>query len=82
MFWIVQIEGEGSATVWHNGKMLNAVLDGSADCDDRQPLCSGVKEQRAIRQWWLKVRNSRGRIGWVRADWNFIDGSCGVPRGR
>jgi hypothetical protein len=30
---------------------------------------------KGIRQWWLDVRNARGQIGWVRADWNFVDGS-------
>jgi hypothetical protein len=79
-FWIVQIGGEGSATVWHRGRMFGSSIDAFQECDKPGRYCTGIKEQRGLRQWWIKVRNARGRIGWVRADWNFFDDSCGVSR--
>jgi hypothetical protein len=82
VFWIVQVGGEGSATVWHDGRMFGSSIDYFQECDKPSSYCSGIKRQRGVRQWWVRVRNARGQIGWVRADWNFIDGSCGVPRGR
>lgn len=82
VYWRVQIGGEGSETVWHQGRLFDTVDDGML-CDPLSSnYCTGVIEEKAIRQWWVKVRNARGQIGWVRADWNFFDDSCGVARGR
>jgi len=80
--WRVQIMAEGGAVIWHNGRMVETVLDGLEDCQERRPACSGIIEQKGIRQWWIKVRNVRGQIGWVRADWNFADDSCGTLQRR
>jgi hypothetical protein len=82
VFWIVHIFGEGGATVWHDGRMFESSIDDSQACGDRRPKCSGLKEQRATRQWWVNVRNARGQIGWVRADWNFVGDTCGARPGR
>jgi hypothetical protein len=81
VFWKVQIGGEGAATVWHRGRMFGTAMDQYQDCQTRRPGCSGLIDEKAIRRWWVKVRNARGQIGWVRADWNFVDDTCGVrPR--
>jgi len=82
VLWRVQIMPEGGVVIWHHGRMLETVFDGAEDCERQLPFCSGIIEEKGSRQWWVKIRNARGQIGWLRADWNFADDSCGTPRGR
>ena len=60
--------GEGWMSGWADGRLLESF--DAADFADtnfcsRNPRCSGVVENEANREWWIKVRNSRGQIGWV-----------------
>jgi hypothetical protein len=81
VYWRVQVWPEGGETVWYHGRMFDTVDDGVVCETPGQRYCTGLIQEKAIRRWWVKVRNAHGQIGWVRADWNFFDESCGVrPR--
>jgi hypothetical protein len=82
--FVVNIRAEGDADIWYHGRVMGASIDGPLECAEASPAssCTGIVEQSAIRQWWIKIRNHRGQVGWVRADWNFYDETCGVGKRR
>lgn len=61
-------QGEGWMSGWTDDRLLES-FDASrfahaAACSS-SPRCTGTIESEAKREWWVKIRNARGQIGWV-----------------
>jgi hypothetical protein len=61
--------GEGYMSGWFKGRVLESfdtfAFGSAEDCPKLKRGCSGIIEQRPESEWWVKVRNRAGRIGWV-----------------
>ena len=61
--------GEGYMSGWYKGRLLESFDTaemGAADgCAKRKGGCLGILERTAEAEWWVKIRNRRGAIGWV-----------------
>jgi hypothetical protein len=64
--------GEGTFTVWHNGRRFTEDLGfspyggtGGKRCTDRK-YCWGTLSQALESDWWVHVRLANGRTVWVR----------------
>jgi hypothetical protein len=78
-------QGEGWMSGWTRGRLLesfDAANFADARSCSRNPRCTGIIEKHAKREWWVKVRNARGQIGWILmgAGLNFSNtDACGAP---
>lgn len=60
--YLLTNEGEGYMRMWYKGRIFSdEALDPSKFKIEREPDAV----------WWVKVRNSRGKIGWSRQPENF-----------
>ncbi|HVF46753.1 MAG TPA: hypothetical protein VNA17_04235 [Pyrinomonadaceae bacterium] len=62
IIYLLTYEGEGFHKVWFRGRVS------SEETYDTSVFRS-VREPKAV--WWVKVRNSRGKVGWSREPENF-----------
>ncbi|HKT80896.1 MAG TPA: hypothetical protein VJP86_11795 [Vicinamibacterales bacterium] len=68
--------GEGAFVGWYKGRVLESI-----DVGEFGPKI--VLETEPETEWWARVRNSRGQIGWVRAEGHFNNqDACGKPEAR
>jgi hypothetical protein len=79
--YILARYAEGELAGWSSGRLLERVGGVhflSADqCRQRPGWCAGIVEREPESAWWVKVRNARGQIGWVRGEGGFKDpGGC------
>jgi hypothetical protein len=67
--YILAKYGEGALAGWFKGRLFEAF-----DGDILHPL-DAVREREGepVTAWWVKIRNSRGLIGWVRGEDAFRD---------
>lgn len=62
--------GEGHFVAWHEGRILRSLdvsfLNGRA-CAQAPPAdsCPGHVTAKGRSTWWIKLRNSRGQVGWT-----------------
>ena len=66
--------GEGYANIWANGKYMKEtdctfITEKSGGGCLRD--CPAVVQVEGQKEWWVKVKQSSGRIGWVKAEANF-----------
>ena len=66
--------GEGFANIWANGKYTKDtdctfVTEKSGGRCLRD--CPAVVEEDGEKEWWVQVKTSSGKIGWVEADIDF-----------
>ncbi len=67
-FLILTYLGEGNYKVWYKGRMLQGNLD--------YPHLKKISEPKSV--WWVKIKNSKGQIGWTKLTDNFDDtDACG-----
>ncbi len=67
--YLLTYAGEGSYKVWYRGKVEEIAIEG----DDVFTL---IREPLSI--WWVKVKNSKGQIGWTNQTSNFDEmDACG-----
>jgi hypothetical protein len=68
--YIFTSQGEGYVSGWFKGRVLESFdtfgFAPAADCDKLKGGCVGIVERRPESEWWVKVRNRQGAIGWVR----------------
>ena len=68
--------GEGVFVGWYKGQLLESIDAGEFGA---KVLVETAPET----EWWARVRNSRGQIGWVRAERHFENqDACGKPEAR
>ncbi len=60
--YILTYEGEGYSKVWYRGRIS------SEETYDRA-VFREIRQPKSV--WWVKVRNSKGKIGWSRQPENF-----------
>jgi hypothetical protein len=60
--YLLTYQGEGYHKVWFKGRISSEETYDTA-------LFRSIREPKAV--WWVKVRNSRGQIGWSREPENF-----------
>jgi hypothetical protein len=78
-------QGEGWMSGWTQGRLLES-FDAANFADarfcSRNPRCTGIIEKQAKREWWVKVRNAQGQIGWIlmgpAPNFSGAD-ACGAP---
>lgn len=77
VIWVYTYLGEGIFKVWRAGKMHELDLgfspwggSGGKRCEADAKVCWGELDKNLDMTWWLKVRDSRGRTGWVRVNDN------------
>jgi hypothetical protein len=62
-------QGEGYVSGWFRGRVLESFdtvgFAPAADCDKLTGGCVGIVERRPESEWWVKVRNRQGAIGWL-----------------
>jgi hypothetical protein len=67
--FLLTSQGEGYMSGWHKGTLLesfDAAAIGPADaCATRKDGCIGTLEKAPESEWWVKIRNRSGAIGWV-----------------
>ena len=77
--FLLTSQGEGYMSGWHKGRLLESfdTADiGSADeCAKRKNGCIGILERTPESEWWVKVRNRTGAIGWVLIPKGFTEPS-------
>jgi hypothetical protein len=75
--YLLTYRGEGAFAAWFKGRLLENL--------DTVPLQGrtgwpgiGVLESKPITQWWVRVRNGKGLIGWTNQPENFKNkDACG-----
>ena len=84
--YLLAPRGEGWMSGWYRGRVLDefdATMFGrTEDCEKRR-RCTGTIERAPEIDWWVRIRNARGRIGWVlmpraKRAFNGPD-ACGAP---
>ena len=68
--------GEGAMSAWANGRLLEEI-------DTGEFRSRATVDHPPAYEWWAKVRNTHGRVGWVRMDgksrtFSGVD-ACGAP---
>ncbi len=78
--YLLNYTGEGHGVVWHNGKLVDGeVMSVAEHCPNPEAECWGefVNSEDAGSQrkheWWVKVRTSKGVVGWTKQSDNFGD---------
>ncbi len=71
VLYLLTYRGEGAFTVWFTGRLLEEL--------DTSRL--GVLEESPVTQWWVRIRNGKGQIGWTNraADFSNKDACGGAP---
>jgi hypothetical protein len=66
--------GEGYANIWANGRYVKSAdltfvteKTGSGCLRD----CQAAVEENGVKEWWVEVKTSSGKIGWTQANYNF-----------
>jgi hypothetical protein len=69
LLYLLTYTGEGYYEIWFKGKIFNdSFYDNTA--------LKQISEPKAV--WWVKIRNSKGQVGWTKLPDNFDDkDSCG-----
>jgi hypothetical protein len=66
--------GEGFANIWANGKCVKEI-DCTLVSEKRGGGClrdcPAVVEEDGVKEWWVQVKASSGKIGWTKVDNNF-----------
>jgi hypothetical protein len=82
VLYLLHSIGEGFFKVWFRGRLYEAQPESDAEHAARpsetaaRPYLRLLSRPRTV--WWVKVRNSRGQIGWSRQDDHFGDmDACG-----
>lgn len=77
MLHILARYGEGELAGWFRGRLLERVdgvhFGAAEQCRQRPGWCVGIVEHEPTSAWWVKIRNARGQIGWVRGEGTFKD---------
>jgi hypothetical protein len=67
--YLLTAKGEGFMSGWFKGRVLESfdatTFAAAGDCQKRKQGCDGVIERQPVSEWWSRVRNSAGKIGWV-----------------
>jgi hypothetical protein len=61
-------QGEGWSSGWYNGRILesfDASMFSSASGCGLRAGCTGTVARETQFEWWARIRNARGKIGWV-----------------
>ena len=74
--------GEGFFKVWFRGGLYEAQPESDAEHAARPRDLAALPYLRLLNRprtiWWVKVRNSRGQVGWTKQSENFGDmDACG-----
>ncbi|WP_428559452.1 MAG: hypothetical protein ACP59X_14200 [Solidesulfovibrio sp. DCME] len=65
VFYVLNYAGEGNWKVWHKGRFSSVHQE---DVKLRKPKC----------EWWVKIVDSNGNMGWALSDGNFSgQDACG-----
>lgn len=80
--YILGYVGEGSFRVWHRGRIgeVSAFWLAQPDLNSAEAAAEGVLIREPGSDWWVRIRNSAGRTGWLRmadAEVNNAD-ACGL----
>jgi hypothetical protein len=59
--------GEGRYHVWHGGSVYLVQMCWGPASDEPHPGWCGILVDKGDREWWVRVRNSTGKIGWTRS---------------
>jgi hypothetical protein len=75
--YVLHNGGEGVDSVWYRGATYRAELYATA-----VSAATAAYPRRVLSvpryEWWVKVRNGRGKVGWVRDPLDFLgQGECG-----
>jgi len=82
--YLLTYQGEGFTKAWFNGRLYRDVDTAdffNGDCDFDPSRCSGKIIERSRTEWWVKIRNQAGRIGWTHEP-NKFDGKCALEQAR
>ncbi|HEY6120595.1 MAG TPA: hypothetical protein VIV66_11575 [Pyrinomonadaceae bacterium] len=78
VIWVYTYLGEGIFKVWRGGRMRQEDLgfspwggSGGKRCEADDKVCWGELDKVLDMTWWLKIKDSRGRTGWIRIDENL-----------
>jgi hypothetical protein len=64
--------GEGYDLFWYKGNIYSDQCDVSENAFGDMPFASDVKvESRPQTSWWVKFKDSKGRVGWSKVNRNF-----------
>jgi hypothetical protein len=66
--YLLTPQGEGWMSGWADGRLLesfDAASFADASVCEKSSRCDGIVQKQAAREWWVKVRNSRGQFGWI-----------------
>jgi hypothetical protein len=67
--------GEGYMSGWLRGRILESFdtfgFGAAEDCGKLKGGCVGIVETRPQAEWWVKLRNRQGAIGWVQMPKGF-----------
>lgn len=71
VLYVLDHRGEGTFVGWYHGRLLE-------EADGSELTGKGLPESEPVSEWWARVRNLRGQIGWVRAERGFLNqDACG-----
>ena len=66
--YLLTTQGEGWRSGWYAGRLLESFdswkLGRPDDCA-RWQKCTGIIEREPESEWWVRLRNARGKVGWV-----------------
>lgn len=72
LVYTLHYQGEASDLFWYEGKTYSDQIDVPDDAFGNPPNASTLKVlSRPKYEWWVKLRNSDGKIGWTKETQNF-----------
>jgi hypothetical protein len=82
LLYLLHPIGEGYFKTWFRGRLYEVQPEGVAEHASRPEGIARLPYLRLLSRprtvWWVKVRNSRGQVGWSRQDDHFGDmDACG-----
>lgn len=66
--FVLHYGGEGTAEVWYRGAGRQVLVFWLADDPVEEARLPGALVRAPSAAWWARVRDARGRVGWVRPD--------------
>ena len=77
VLYLLHYMGEGVYKIWFRGRIYEDQMPTAPDLITKIPIDTREKYLKVLSEpeyvWWVKVRNSRGQIGWSKEDENLDD---------
>lgn len=76
--WLLSYAGEGYYKVWYKGEISYVLPDDPSNDYDGGEYAETIIIKEPKYDWWVKIKNWRGQVGWTNEPFNFYgNDACG-----